>query len=74
MKLKGIEDNCNNQIETFIQDCMNKNFDNGLFVIDSSSFGFNYTHIMHINEPEGNGYIRIAPGMETLADIKKLRL
>ena len=57
--------------EHYIQECINKNFENGLFLIDSNSFGFNYTHIMLVNDKETGLYIRIAPGMETLADMKK---
>jgi cystathionine beta-lyase/cystathionine gamma-synthase len=74
LKLNNDQINYKEKYEEYIENCMNKNFDRGLFVIDSNSFGFNHTHIMHIDTPKGDGYIRIAPGMETLADINKFSL
>ena len=60
-----------NNYEKKINSIIKHAFEQGLLICNSSSFGFNYTHLMYL-EYEHEKFIRLAPGMEFSSEIQTL--
>lgn len=73
LKLNG-DNQEKERYNSYIEKIISVNFNNGLYIFESNSFGFNYTHIMLVDTETNNHYIRISPGMECIDDIKKIIL